>query len=81
MEWRQLDTSQKDAYILAVKCLMRRPSIFQEKTSFYDDFVLVHSQVGRLAHYAAAFLPWHRKYINVYEEALRGHCGYQGTVP
>ncbi|RDI83543.1 Guanine nucleotide-binding protein alpha-2 subunit [Venturia inaequalis] len=81
LEWRQLDFSQQDAYISAVKCLMNRPSYFQEDTSFYDDFIFAHSKVGYLAHYAASFLPWHRMYVHVYEKALRTHCGYEGTFP
>ncbi|TID18549.1 Guanine nucleotide-binding protein alpha-2 subunit [Venturia nashicola] len=81
LEWRQFNSSQKAAYISAVKCLMQQPSYFHENTSFYDDFIFAHSQVGHVAHYAAAFLPWHRMYVHVYEKALRTHCGYEGTWP
>lgn len=81
LEWRQLDSYQQGAYISAVKCLMQQPSYFQGNTSFYDDFILAHSKVGYIAHYAAAFLPWHRMYMHVYERALRTHCDYEGTFP
>lgn len=32
------------------------------------------------AHDTAAFLPWHRYFIHVYEEALREQCAYSGHL-
>ena len=32
------------------------------------------------AHDTAAFLPWHRYFIHVYEEALREQCSYSGHL-
>lgn len=32
-------------------------------------------------HYTATFLSWHRYYIHLFEEALRGECEYQGNLP
>jgi tyrosinase len=30
---------------------------------------------------SGTFLPWHRYYLWVYEEALREECGYKGPIP
>ena len=32
------------------------------------------------AHNTAAFLPWHRYFIHVYEKTLREHCAYSGHL-
>lgn len=32
------------------------------------------------AHDTAAFLPWHRYFIHVYEKALREQCAYSGHL-
>lgn len=80
-EWRTLDPTTQSAYISAVRCLMHHPSIFLEETSFYDDLIFAHSKTGSYSHYAAAFLPWHRLYMHVYEQALRQKCEYTGALP
>ncbi|KAF6823577.1 tyrosinase central domain containing protein [Colletotrichum musicola] len=84
-EWRQLSRSEQQAYISAVQCLERRPSVLvpdqTRNSSRYDDFVLAHGLAGDVAHYAAAFLPWHRMFVQVYETTLRSECGYQGAQP
>lgn len=80
-EWRSLNSSSQHAYISAVICLMHHPSIFQEDTSYYDDFIYAHSQTGRYSHYAAAFLPWHRMYVRTFERALQEKCEYRGAQP
>lgn len=79
-EWRSLNQTQQNNYITAVKCLMTLPSVFEQQTSIYDDFVYVHTQSEAQTHYAAAFLAWHRYYIHLYETALRNSCGYDGNL-
>ena len=32
------------------------------------------------AHDTAAFLPWHRYFIHMYEKALREQCAYSGHL-
>jgi hypothetical protein len=81
VEWRTLNTHKQAAYISAVHCLMRLPSKFRKETSSYDDFIFAHSKTGTYSHYAAAFLPWHRMFIHLYEESLRNQCGYLGPFP
>lgn len=34
-----------------------------------------------IAHNAAPFLPWHRYFIHLYEQALHKHCNYTGVLP
>lgn len=33
------------------------------------------------AHVSAAFLPWHRQYIHLYEKALREECAFDSDLP
>ena len=80
-EWRTLNFAERTAYISSVQCLMHHPSMFRQGTSYYDDFILAHSLTGSYSHYAAAFLPWHRLYMFVYEQGLRQKCGYRGPFP
>lgn len=49
--------------------------------TLYEDFPWVHQHYGSYSHDSAAFLPWHRYFIQVYEDTLREECGYTGTLP
>ncbi|KAK1842747.1 tyrosinase central domain containing protein [Colletotrichum chrysophilum] len=80
-EWRTLSAADKKSYILAVKCLMDLPSIFDSQTSHFDDFTYAHITAGGSSHYAAAFLPWHRMFVHTYEQTLRQKCQYGGAQP
>ena len=33
------------------------------------------------AHVSAAFLPWHRQYIHLYEKALKEECAFDSDLP
>ncbi|KAJ3007113.1 hypothetical protein HKX48_009310 [Thoreauomyces humboldtii] len=83
MEFRELSASQRNAFITAALCLRNTPSVlnFADSRSVLDDFVAVHRQSIPQAHDVAAFLPWHRPFISMYELALRQYCNYQGTLP
>ena len=78
-EWRTLPPSTQKAYITAVLCLRTHPSTLHPHTNstLYDDFPWIHSRIGYYTHGAAAFLPWHRYFLHVYETTLRERCGYQ----
>ncbi|PQE17834.1 di-copper centre protein [Rutstroemia sp. NJR-2017a WRK4] len=80
-EWRTLSSNAKKEYIDAVQCLTTRPSKVRNNGSLYDDFPFVHQQTAPTAHAAASFLPWHRYFIHVYEDALRNDCGFRGALP
>ncbi|OAQ96557.1 hypothetical protein LLEC1_06351 [Akanthomyces lecanii] len=79
-EWRYLGASEKHAYIDAIQCLSRRPSLFDGSSSRYDDFALAHVSEGLHIHYAAAFLPWHRHFIDTFERTLKKDCQYNGSL-
>ncbi|OJD33145.1 uncharacterized protein BKCO1_3300057 [Diplodia corticola] len=78
-EWRQLSSEEQRNYIDAVQCLTTKESRIGLTTSLYDDFPYVHNALNKEIHLVASFLPWHRFFIMVYEEALR-ECGYQGSA-
>jgi len=80
-EWRTLSPSKKKAYIDAVQCLMHKESDFEPGSYRYDDFAGHHTAAGTITHYAAAFLPWHRYFIHIFEKALVEECGFEGNLP
>lgn len=84
-EWRTLSTAEQAHYIASVQCLQRTPSMLEHAAasanataSAYDDFPYVHARIGRASHNAAPFLPWHRRFLAVYERTLRDACGFRG---
>jgi len=88
-EWRTLSAAEQAHYIASVQCLQRTPSALGHAAAggsatanatahAYDDFPYVHAQVGRASHNAAPFLPWHRRFLAVYERTLRDACGFRG---
>ncbi|GAD93058.1 conserved hypothetical protein [Paecilomyces variotii No. 5] len=80
-EWRTLNHNERLAYTQAARCLTESPSMRRENTTIHDDFVLLHSRIGNYSHNAAPFLPWHRYFIHLYEQALHEHCNYTGVLP
>jgi len=82
-EWRTLNSSQKYAYIDAVICLHKLPAIttFKGVKTRFDDFQALHINLTDEIHLVGQFLPWHRRFVNVYETALRNECGYSGAQP
>lgn len=45
-EWRSLQQTEQLAYIDAALCLTRSESTLREVGTLFDDFALVHMQVG-----------------------------------
>ncbi|KAJ7257172.1 hypothetical protein B0H12DRAFT_1232622 [Mycena haematopus] len=80
---RVLSNEQKLEYIAAVQCLHRLPSIshLQGAKTRFDDFVALHVVSTDAVHNVGHFLPWHRRFLNVYETALRDECGFRGALP
>ncbi|KGO55074.1 Tyrosinase [Penicillium expansum] len=78
-EWRQLSVQERNGYVKAVQCLATTPSRLGLNTTLYDDFAYVHNKLNSRIHFVASFLPWHRYYVHVYEEALK-QCGYEGSM-
>ncbi|KAI8288006.1 hypothetical protein K4K56_008145 [Colletotrichum sp. SAR 10_98] len=84
VEWRDLSDDQKSSYIEAVKCLKDTPSRLSSDSgsaSLYDDFANVHRQLDSEIHFVSSFLPWHRWFLWLYEQALQNDCNYDSTVP
>jgi len=82
-EWRTLSRQEQINYIQAVKCLAKLPSKLLPGGNYrrYDDFENVHSRMRNKIHWIASFLPWHRHFLFLYEQALQKECGYTGNLP
>ncbi|EGF79547.1 hypothetical protein BATDEDRAFT_12457 [Batrachochytrium dendrobatidis JAM81] len=83
VEFRELSQSQRSAYVEAIKCLQSTPSAFPENlraVSLYGDLFYTHYSAGGLAHLGAVFLPWHRVFMQNFEDLMRGACGYSGPM-
>ncbi|KAF7861798.1 hypothetical protein EAF04_007681 [Stromatinia cepivora] len=80
-EWRTLSDAEKTEYIAAVQCLTTKPSKVRNNGTLYDDFPWVHKSTSTSTHQSSPFLPWHRYYIQIYENALQDDCSYTGTLP
>ncbi|KAH7006753.1 hypothetical protein EDB80DRAFT_751544 [Ilyonectria destructans] len=85
-EWGTLSTTEKKAYISAVKCLQSKPALTPASVALgaktrFDDWVATHINQTMTIHYTGNFLMWHRYFTWMYEEALRNECGYIGTQP
>ena len=80
VEWRSSRGYEQLGYIAAVQCLSTMPSKLGLNTSLYDDFAYVHLHAGVKTHKTAAFLPWHRGFLRIFETSLREVCGYRGPL-
>lgn len=81
-EWHRTDSTYKQKFVNAVKCLLRNPSKgYPGSTNRYEDFVQVHQQVADNVHNNRKFLVWHRAYLWAFEEALRNECGFTESLP
>lgn len=82
-----LTRKERKSYIAAVHCLAsKQPGLTDRNLvpgarSRYDDFVVSHIQNALLVHFSGAFLPYHRRFVWLYEQALRSECGYTGAQP
>ncbi|KAK5988388.1 Tyrosinase ustQ [Cladobotryum mycophilum] len=79
-EWRTLQPEEQETYINAVLCLMYKDSKHDRGSSRYDDLAYAHVLESSGTHDAAAFLPWHRYFLHIYETTLREECGYHGGL-
>ncbi|KAG4275756.1 hypothetical protein FPRO04_08270 [Fusarium proliferatum] len=84
-EWRSLSIKERDQYIKAQKCLMKKPP--QSSTadipgarSRWDDFLGTHIINADDVHFTGVFYPYHRLLMYSYEQELQT-CGWKGGVP
>ncbi|KAF9478987.1 Di-copper centre-containing protein [Pholiota conissans] len=83
-EWRTLTDTQKADYIKAVKCLQAHPAkdpVYPESKTRFDEFQGWHVDQADYVHLVGQFLGWHRHFLQLYENALRNECGYEGYSP
>jgi tyrosinase len=82
---QDLTPQQKADFVDAVLKLKVTPSPFSSRFSYYDQFVWWHRQSFlcpiEAAHMSSAFLPWHREFLLMFEDALRQVSGKPITVP
>ncbi|KAJ7931271.1 tyrosinase [Mycena leptocephala] len=82
-EWRDLTNKEKLQYIDAVKCLQRLPAqgLVKAARTRFDDFQAVHINLTDEIHLVGQFLPWHRRFLSVFEETLKSECAFKGGLP
>jgi tyrosinase len=82
-EWRQYSTSDRLAFVSAIKCLIGKPPSgkFSPATNRYEDLVRLHQNYMPNIHNNAKFLIWHRYYLWTFEQVLRSECGFNRAFP
>ncbi len=74
-----LTQDQKNRLVRAMLLLKAAPSPWDARFSWYDNFVWWHRKAFACevdqAHMRPAFLPWHRQYLYMFENALREVSG------
>lgn len=92
-----MSLDEREDWINAVNCLAElphdpnlTPSVplnvsrippVNESSSFYDDLSYLHMDLNVKIHWTGLFFPWHRYFINFFEDALINKCGYKGATP
>ena len=74
-----LTQDQKDRLVRSILLLKATPSPWDSRFSWYDNFVWWHRKAFACevdqAHMRPAFLPWHRQFLYMFENALRDVSG------
>ncbi|KAH7310798.1 hypothetical protein B0I35DRAFT_482081 [Stachybotrys elegans] len=81
VEWQKMTTTDQQDWLAAVNCLMDAPSRTTPGQSLWEDLNNIHRSRVTNIHGRDRFFPWHREFVKVYENLLRGDCGYQGPLP
>ncbi|KAK4160452.1 Grixazone synthase [Cladorrhinum sp. PSN259] len=82
-EWRTISKPRRKQFIAAVKCVASKPSILQDVPAAlnqYDDLVWAHAKRADFIHASGYFFPYHRYFIQVFEDAIKD-CGWDGGLP
>lgn len=82
---KDLTAQEKADFVAAVLQLKQTPSPWNSSLSYYDQFVQWHNESFKCtidaAHMHASFLPWHREFLLLFEDALRQVSGKPITIP
>jgi tyrosinase len=87
---KDLTAQEKQDFVDAVLKLKATPSPHDINLSWYDQFVEFHRQIYyyrpgyagyQIGHESPTFLPWHRKFLLMYEQALREVSGKDIVLP
>lgn len=86
-----LTAEEKKDFVDAVLKLKTMPSPYDTRFSYYDQFVAWHVEAFRCyggaqmaqfpAHMGPGFLPWHRQFLIMFEEALSKAAGKPMSLP
>jgi len=87
-----LTPQEKADFVNAIKLLKQTPSPYDTLINYYDQFVKWHYEAfycdgsgmmhdGYPAHMNPAFLPWHRSYLQLFENALSTVSGKTILIP
>lgn len=82
-EWKDFSTSDRLAFMSAIKCLMKKPPSgnFAPATNRYEDLARLHQMYMPNVHGNAKFLLWHRYFLWTFEQVLRDECGFNRAFP
>jgi tyrosinase len=76
---KDLTAQQRRDFVQAILKLKRTPSPYDPRLSYYNQFVAWHVRAMRCdvdaAHMRPSFLPWHREFLLLFEDALRQVSG------
>ncbi|KAI0132344.1 hypothetical protein BJ170DRAFT_244746 [Xylariales sp. AK1849] len=78
-EWSSLTLAERAAYIDAVKCMQKLPSVtptVPASQSLFSDYATAHINYTLVMHFNGLFFSWHRHHLHLFEEALHTHCSY-----
>jgi tyrosinase len=57
------------------------PDVLRMWDQLYLNLRSTHINNTLHVHYSGLFLPWHRRFTWLWEQALRQECGYTGYLP
>lgn len=70
-DWRNLTETERQRYIDAQQTLWKQDIDDKGLSRYERDYVAFHRQYTPEAHLVPTFLPWHRRFLRDYEQALR----------
>ncbi|KAF2478297.1 Di-copper centre-containing protein [Lindgomyces ingoldianus] len=82
-EWDSYSTSDRTAFVNALKCLLGKPASgqFSQARNRYEDLVSLHQTLTPNVHGNSKFLIWHRYFVWTFEDILRTECGFDRNLP